>query len=820
MPTLQRLVPAELPPDTPFPSPVVEVVLELDVTAAGQVEAARVARGAGTPFDEAALAAARRFVFTPARLADGEAVPVTVTFALKIEAPPPPPPPPVLYAGTLLERGTRKPLVGVPVAAEADGEIVAEATTDARGRFALTSPAASFRLVAVPVGHERLAQPVEAAPGEELEARFYLEATSGRNVTVVRAGRVQHEVTRRVIPKDAVETAVGTAGDTIKVVQNLPGVARTTFGSGDLILRGSSPEDSKVYLDGMLIPLAYHFGGLRSAINSAFLDELEFLPGNFGPRYGDATGGVVDIKTRDPASDLFRGQVDLNVYDLGLVLEGPVADDVSIGGAFHRSWIDTLLPAFIPDDAQLTFSTLPRYYDYQFVASYRPSDDHRMKLVWFGSSDQLRLVLAQPLDDDPGLRGAIATEMMFHGVLLSDHLKLGPRVRQDITLGYLYGDTYVGVGPGAYVANSWHGVHLRASWRWSAADWLDLRVGVEDVSAVWDVSLLVPRPPKEGSTTASFSSLETIGTETSGTSHSPATYLELALRPIPEVTLLPSVRAQYFPDIDAWAVDPRLSARWELDADTRVFGGVGLYQQQPTGDESLPGFGTPTLGTERALHVSLGASRELLDDRLSIEATGFYKDLDHLVHTNPEAAFDPTAPYYHNAGTGQIYGLELLVKARFEEVFDGWIAYTLQRSLRTDEAGGDERPFDWDQPPILTALGRFQLGAGWSASFRFRLVSGNPQTPIVGSVYDANSDTYVPLYGANNSRRLSPFHQLDLRIDKVFTFETWKLTAYVEVQNAYYHANQEGTSWSYDFARSEPATGLPILPILGVKGEW
>ena len=67
---------------------------------------------------------------------------------------------------------------------------------------------------------------------------------------------------------------------------------------------------------------------------------------------------------------------------------------------------------------------------------------------------------------------------------------------------------------------------------------------------------------------------------------------------------------------------------------------------------------------------------------------------------------------------------------------------------------------------------------------------------------------------------MSPFHQLDLRVDKTFTFETWKLTAYVEVQNAYYHANQEGVDWSYDFSTSSASTGLPILPILGVKGEW
>ena len=819
-PELKHLVAADLPPDTPFPAPVVKVLLELEVATDGQVAAARVLAGPGAPFDDAALVAARGFRFSPARLTTGEAVPVTVTFELRIAAPPPPPPQPVVYVGTLLARGTRRPLAGVSVVARADGAVLAEALTDAGGRFTLTVPAPAFRLVAVPLGHDRLDLPITAVPGERVEARLFLEAEAGHNVTVVRAGRVLHEVTKRVVPKEAVESAVGTAGDTLKVIQNLPGVARATFGSGDLILRGSSPEDSKIMLDGLLIPLAYHFGGLRSAFNSAFLEQIDFLPGNFGPDYGDATGGVVDIKTRDPASDLFRGEVDINAYDAGFVLEGPVAQGLSIGGAFHRSWIDTVLPLFIPDDTPLTFDTLPRYYDYQLIASYAPSAEHRLKLVGFGSNDQLRLVLDRPLADDPGLRGALDNSTMFHSLILSHDWKISPRLRHRVSLGYLYGDSHVGVGSVAYVDNSWHALALRAEWTWAATDGLDLRLGFDETSAAWQVALLVPNPPKEGNPPGSFSSMESLRVDAADTSHTPAAYLEVALRPTPALTLLPSVRAGYFPDIASWVVDPRFSARWELSPETRLAAGVGLYQQQPSGDESLAGFGTPQLRPERALHTSAGFTRSFFGERLSVELTGFYKHLDRLVTPNPDAPWVPDAPRYLSAGTGRIYGAELLIKANVPGLFDGWLAYTLQRSLRVDGPGRSERPFDWDQPHILAALGRLQLGAGWSASLRFRLVSGNPYTPVSGSVYDAKSDTYLPLYGAVNSRRMSPFHQLDLRVDKTFTFETWKLTAYVEVQNAYYHANQEGVDWSYDFSTSSASTGLPILPILGVKGEW
>ena len=90
----------------------------------------------------------------------------------------------------------------------------------------------------------------------------------------------------------------GTQGDTIKVIQNLPGVARAPFGGAPVVLRGAAPGDSRTFLEGQEIPSIYHFGGLRSTINSAFLEAVDFIPGNFGPEYGRATGGVVDVRLR------------------------------------------------------------------------------------------------------------------------------------------------------------------------------------------------------------------------------------------------------------------------------------------------------------------------------------------------------------------------------------------------------------------------------------------------------------------------------------------------------------------------------------------
>jgi hypothetical protein len=142
------------------------------------------------------------------------------------------------------------------------------------------------------------------------------------------------------------------------------------------------------------------------------------------------------------------------------------------------------------------------------------------------------------------------------------------------------------------------------------------------------------------------------------------------------------------------------------------------------------------------------------------------------------------------------------------------------RSERRDTPTSPERLFDFDQTHILTLAVHVNLPRGWEAGARFRYVSGNPYTPRIGGLYNADADTYTPIPGAINSIRLPAFQQLDVRVDKTWTFERWLLDAYLDVQNVYNYDNVEGIRYSYDFLRQVPLTGLPILPALGVRAKF
>ncbi len=84
--------------------------------------------------------------------------------------------------------------------------------------------------------------------------------------------------------------------------QNLPASRVRPVSAGLLIVRGSAPQDTQVFVDGTAIPLVYHFGGLSSVVPTEMLDRIDFLyPGNFSAQYGRATGGIIDVGVRDPS---------------------------------------------------------------------------------------------------------------------------------------------------------------------------------------------------------------------------------------------------------------------------------------------------------------------------------------------------------------------------------------------------------------------------------------------------------------------------------------------------------------------------------------
>lgn len=138
---------------------------------------------------------------------------------------------------------------------------------------------------------------------------------------VVEGKREKKEVSRTVIESAVIEKLPGAMGDALAVVQNFAGVARAQAASGQIMIRGSSPNDTAYFVEGSLIPTINHFGGLRSVIPTGMMESLQFYPGNFSPYYSWVTGGVIDLDLKKLKPKRIGGYIDVNLLDGGFFLE-------------------------------------------------------------------------------------------------------------------------------------------------------------------------------------------------------------------------------------------------------------------------------------------------------------------------------------------------------------------------------------------------------------------------------------------------------------------------------------------------------------------
>ncbi len=860
-PKQTKFVEAEYPKQALDKGIMTDVVLLLDINAEGKVDSVGLVEPANPPgmgFDEAAMVAAHGFEFEPAEM-DGRKIAVQITYKYKFRFKPkraaaafpdggapdagapdggapdagapdggapdggapdgaaatgaapvkPTPQPVVNFAGVLRERGTRLPLAGVLVTVfREDGAspLGFEATSDATGgfRFFDLTPG-DWKVLAEPPGFfpYRTTETIKA--GERVDTVYYVERGEYNPYDVtVTATKPRKEVSRTIITAQELDKVPGTFGDPLAVVQNFAGVARPPPFSGLLI---------------------YHFGGLRTVLPVGMIDAIQFYPGNFSTSYGRALGGVVDVQLKRLQPKKLGGYADVNLFDSGVYLEVPLGGKGGIAVAGRRSYIDFLLDAAVPSNAPVNLVTAPRYYDYQVLANYRPAPAHDIRAFFFGSDDRLVLLFQNPGELTAQLsNNSLSFSTTFYRGLATYNFVPSPRFdnalrigfgnnRQTVTLGQLRFDYDVDV------------MQLRDTARYKWTDWLTLISGVDTLYARTDVFARLPLPEREGEPPSDgppdLSMLRTTDRKGIGLL-SPAAFFELELQPVKGLLILPGARVDYFQSVHETIFQPRLTLRWTASPRFAAKAGVGLFAQEPLVDETDPSFGNPNLKSERALHVSLGGEYKPRP-WITLDVTGFYKQLDHLVSATDATVVENgvTRPLtYDNDGTGRVFGLEVIARHEFTNNFSGWLAYTLSRSTRRDSGAAEDRLFDYDQTHILTMVASYMLPRNWQIGGRFRLVSGNPITPVVGAVYNASTDRYDPYYGKVNSDRLPMFEQLDLRIDKRWIYQRWMLNVYLDIQNVFNRSNTEAYSYNYNFRKYNPEQGLPILTILGIKAEF
>ena len=715
--------------------------------------------------------------------------------------------------GVVLVARSPSPIAGAAVLTE-HGDLAA---TDADGFFTLALDPRDHAITVVATGF--ITRTVEVVGEDTLHVE--LEKAQGAEVIEV-YGRAPEETKplSYSLTADEIRSIPGAFNDVLRAAQVLPGVARIPYAFGGLVLRGTSPRDTEVYLDGIEVPIAFHFGGVTSFYPSNMLADLQLTAGGFDASYGRAQGGLVALTTREPRTDRWRVGGEVGLLDSGAFAEGPLwGGGITIG--VRRSYFDTVANPFVADDVPL-----PSYWDFQLRTSFGdPHQSGRITPMIFGSIDRvasnaLSVTSAFVRIAAPYLRQWDALTLRITPWLGVNQLSF-EEASDDGTSDTFSRPTFPG-GVRADLTRDYAWGHLAGGLEASGGYLARTQVNIQDPTGNMKTS---------GNSTISWADF--------------ALWTEARFKLDGDrLAIKPGLRVETYGLTGEVVIDPRLNIHEKLTDEVTLRQAIGRYHQPPTPADVDPRDGNPNLDSSYTDQFSLGLDKDF-GDHTSASFTGFFEYGQSLGvrvqppadgSTSPEPNYGGLGPtfelllekqlgfpiYRGNVGRARSYGLEVLLKRNVGRLFL-MLSYTLSRSERTDDPHGTMdpnsgkitpslgwRPFELDQTHNLNLAAAYQL-TNWRLGARVQVVSGNPYSPTTVDLLTGLPIQH-PWAGS-----LPTFVSLDLRADRRWHRCWGDINLFIDIQNATNAANVEGREFDSNRFRDADIPGLPIIPFIGVE---
>lgn len=713
--------------------------------------------------------------------------------------------------GILLEKGTRKPLKDVSVFI-LPSKI--KAVTTEKGDFLFENvPAGECTVIINLTGYDKLEKNLDC--GKVKDLKYYLEKKFYTTFETTVIGKVtkRDDQAHSLTQEEFIKAPGSFGGDPVRAAQNLPGVA-ATGGSAQIIVQGASPDDTGYLINGHRVPLVFHFGGLSSVIIPEAVERVDLLPSGYGPEYSKAIGGIIGLTTKNPKEDRVHGMAYVDLLNTGGLVEGPIDEKSSFLVSGRYSYIGQVLKAVAKENEDFELTAAPTYYDFTSIYQRKVNENNDFKTTFIFSKDQLELILNKPAQNDPGLRGDFFTRTEFFRIIPQLTTQLSAKHKMDNSLGIGRDSIFVNIS-GKYLDINSNVISQRSEIVSSWKPTYKTYIGLDNQWIDSNVKVNLPTSYSVGGVGTPFSVGQVQKYETQEAQTQLGAYIRQEIKTSEDSkwTYLPNVRVDHFTLNTETHVQPRFQLRHQWDPSLLLRGAWGKYVQPPQPQESSHQYGNSNIRSPYAYHYMVGYTKDFREGSTQgMEFTNnyFYKELSDLVVPNVQKRYD-------NSGTGTIVGGELQAKYRKNE-WSSQVVYTYLQSRRHIPGYGT-RPSEYDQTHNLNLIGAYNKER-WTFAGRFRFVSGLPYTPVTGSTFDSDNDVYIPNAGKIYSQRFEAFKQLDIRIDRKYIYETWILTAYLDIQNVTNSPNSQNIQYAYDYSEKKKVRGLPILPTFGIKGEF
>ena len=177
-------------------------------------------------------------------------------------------------------------------------------TTNTYGFYSLTLPKDSVYLSFSYIGYQTKVIPVYLDKDLTINIKLS-DDLSLEEVEVVaeRFGRIEEEtqMSRIDVPIEQIKRLPALLGevDVLKTLQLLPGVQSGGEGQSGLYVRGGSPDQNLVLLDGVPVYNVSHVLGIFSVFNADAIKNVTLTKGGFPARYGGRLSSVIDVKMNE-----------------------------------------------------------------------------------------------------------------------------------------------------------------------------------------------------------------------------------------------------------------------------------------------------------------------------------------------------------------------------------------------------------------------------------------------------------------------------------------------------------------------------------------
>jgi hypothetical protein len=628
---------------------------------------------------------------------------------------------------------------------------------------------------------------------------------------LVKPGRTENTIepsTLRLESQQLQRLTVAGEADLFRAVQALPGVSTLSDFSAGLYVRGGSPDQNLILLDDIDVYNPSHLFGFFSTFNVDAVNTVDLQKSAYPAQYGGRLSSLLDVHNRDGNRKRLSGVLRTGLIASSATLEGPWR---------HGSWMASGRATHLEALAKAVQVDLPYgFSDFQSRFNWDPTASDRTSLSYYAGRDKLDwdtqgllLRLGWGNETWSGQWTHVFTPQLF------SHSVLG-RSRFDSDEVFEFADF------GFHGNNSVGDWSFKQSLAWSPSAAHKIDLGGEGKWLDFTYS-------------SRAGNAEPLRFDYAGTYSS--VYLQDAWRISDRWRLQTGLRADHYEPGGYWRLDPRIALERELGERASAHLAYGRYHQflnlVSQGGVGVAESWFPvdaTLEPGQADHFIAGLQVSPHPD-FDVSLEGYVKPYRNVVEYSAEftrSLVEPTARMsdLFNSGSGRASGLDLYVRDRWAG-FEGWLGYSLGRSVRTIEGVNFGQSFlaDYDRRHQLVLVQSRPLGRRWRANLTFHYGTGQPLTLPVGrvTVVDATGRSYdVVVERERNTSRLPDYHRLDLAVGGRWHPFGWTLEPELQIVNAYARRNV----WirTYDTSKNpaefKDVTQLPFLPTINIKVEF